>query len=415
MDARSSLNSTAATTSNRRVVITALGITQILAWGSSYYLPAVLARPIAADTGWPLTLVVGGVSLGLLAAGLAAPRVGLMIDRLGGRPVLAVGSVLIAAGQVILAFSQALPVYFLGWLVMGIGMGAGLYDAAFSTLGRLCGDGARRAITSLTLWGGFASTVCWPLSAYLVETLGWRGACLVYAALQLGISLPLHLSFIPRVRSAAAHVKAGREEAFRVDPKRRRALLILGSVLMLGAMISSVVSVHLLTILQARGLDLPSAVALGAVIGPSQVAARVIEISVGARFHPIWTMLAALSLIAVGIALLWSGFSIVAVALVLYGLGNGIYSIARGTLPLALFGSAGYATLMGRLAMPALMASALSPSLGAILLQIGGPNLAIGTLAVASLLALALALTLRAHAPRVTRRWGQRWGSRRSI
>jgi len=160
-------------------------------------------------------------------------------------------------------------------------------------------------------------------------------------------------------------------------------------------MISSVVSVQLLTVLQARGRDLPSAVALGAIIGPSQVAARVIEMAVGVRFHPIWTMLAALSLIAAGIALLWSGFSIVAVALVLYGLGNGIYSIARGTLPLALFGSDGYATLMGRLAMPALMASALSPSLGAILLEIGGPDLAIGTLAVASTIGVALVAALR--------------------
>jgi predicted MFS family arabinose efflux permease len=375
-------------------VITALGITQILAWGSSYYLPAVLAQPIAADTGWPLTMVVAGVSLGLLAAGLAAPFVGRSIDRLGGRPVLAVGSVLIASGQTILAISPSLPVYFLGWLLIGLGMSAGLYDAAFSTLGRLYGEGARRAITTLTLWGGFASTVCWPLSAILVETLGWRGTCLVYAALQVGLSLPLHLFLIPRVERTAIMPAALRKPAH-VDRSPLGALLLLGSILVLGATISSVVSVHLLTVLQARGIELSSAVALGAMIGPAQVVSRVIEMTVGLRFHPIWTMLAALGLNATGLFLLWTGLPILAAALVLYGLGNGIYSIARGTLPLALFGGDGYATLMGRLAMPALLASAVAPSLGAFLLDHGGPGLMIGTFATASAINVALTLVLR--------------------
>jgi predicted MFS family arabinose efflux permease len=380
---------------DRRVVITALGITQILAWGSSYYLPAVLAKPIAADTGWPLSLVVGGLSLGLLAAGLVAPRVGRTIDRLGGRPVLAFSSVLIASGQVTLALAHTLPIYFLAWLVMGVGMGAGLYDAAFSTLGRLYGEGARRAITSLTLWGGFASTVCWPLSAYLVETLGWRGACLVYASLQVCVSLPIHLLLMPRVPPAARSPEASQRERTPVDPQRRRALLLLGSILVLGAMISSVVSVHLLTVLQARGLDLATAVALGAMVGPSQVASRVIEMTVGVRFHPIWTMLTALGLIAAGLLLLWTGIPVPGAALVLYGLGNGIYSIARGTLPLALFGRDGYATLMGRLAMPALLASALSPSLGAFLLDVGGPGLMIATLVAAAATSVTLVVVLR--------------------
>jgi predicted MFS family arabinose efflux permease len=377
------------------VVISALGVTQILSWGSSYYLPAVLAKPIAADTGWPLSLVVGGLSLGLLASGLVAPRVGRTIDRLGGRPVLAFSSVLIASGQVLLALSTALPVYFLAWLVMGIGMGSGLYDAAFSTLGRLYGEGARRAISSLTLWGGFASTVCWPLSAYLAEALGWRGACLVYAALQVGVCLPIHLALMPRVPPAARPLEGSHRKAAPIDSRRRRALLLLGGILVLGAMISSVVSVHLLTVLQARGLDLTAAVALGAMVGPSQVASRVIERTVGMRFHPIWTMLAALGLIAAGLLLLWTGLPVPGAALVLYGLGNGIYSIARGTLPLALFGAEGYATLMGRLAMPAVLASALSPSLGAFLLDVGGPSLMVGTLAVAATASVTLVLILR--------------------
>ncbi len=181
-----------------RLIVPALGVTQIMAWGSSYYLPAVLAQPIAADTGWPLTWVVGGLSLGLLVAGLAAPFVGRQIHNYGGRPVLIASALLLAAGQLGLALSPNLPVFIAAWLVTGLGMSAGLYDAAFSTLGRLYGQGARQHITTLTLFGGFASTVCWPLSAFFLHELGWRGACVAYAAIQLLVCLTIYLFAIPR-------------------------------------------------------------------------------------------------------------------------------------------------------------------------------------------------------------------------
>ncbi len=287
-----------------RVVITALGITQILAWGSTYYLLAVLAKPIAQETGWPFALVVGGFSVGVLVSGLVSPRVGRTIDRLGGRLVLAASSVLIAAGQALLALATSPHLYMLAWIVIGAGMGAGLYDAAFGTLGRLYGERARRAITTLALWGGFASTVCWPLSAYLVEALGWRGACLVYAGIQIAVALPMHLLLMPRTPPARAASATGVGTDAPVNGFRRRALLLHGSVLVLAAMTSSVISVHLLTLLQARGVELATAVALGALIGPAQVASRVLEMTVGTRFHPVWTMLTALALIAAGLAVL---------------------------------------------------------------------------------------------------------------
>lgn len=377
-------------------VISALGITQILGFGSSYYLPAVLAGPIAAETGWSLSAVAAGLSVGLLASGLVSPRIGREIDRHGGRPVLAAGSVLLAAGQAMLALGQTLPVFFAGWLVIGIGMGAGLYDAAFSTLARLYGAKARRAIAAVTLWGGFASTVCWPLSAALVDAIGWRGTCLVYAALQLGLCLPLHL-LLPRARPAAERIGSPESLTARAEskPGRRRALLLLGCVFVLTAAISTTASVHLLTVLQASGFDLAAAVALGALIGPSQVAARLVEMTIGVRFHPIWTMLVATALIAAGLLLLLAGVSWAGAALVLYGAGNGIYSIARGTLPLSLFGPEGYASLMGRLVMPALLASALAPTLGAVLVSRGGPDLTVGLLAAAALVNVGLVLALR--------------------
>ena len=369
------------------VVITAVGITQILAWGSSFYLPAVLAKPIAADTGWSLGWVVGGLSVGLLAAGLVAPRIGRTIDIKGGRPVLVASSILLAAGLATLALAHSLPVYLMAWLVMGLGMGSGLYDAGFATLGRLYGRDARRAITTLTLWGGFASTVCWPLSAWLVEHFGWRGACAAYAAIHVLVSLPLHAFVVPDIGPVPSGGRFPGAKPGLPSPApltgatRTRAFALLATILTLGAVTASMIGVHLLTFLQARGLGLAAAVALGALVGPSQVCARVIEMTFGGHYHPIWTMAASVALVACGVLLLLVGFPILAVALALYGAGNGIGSIAKGTLPLALFGPDGYASLMGRLAMPSLLAQALSPSLGAILIEWSGPGAALGFLA----------------------------------
>lgn len=342
-----------------RVVIATLGITQILAWGSSFYLPAVLAQPIASDTGWSLGWVVGGLSVGLLATGLVAPRVGRTIDARGGRPVLVASSVLLAAGLATLALAHSLPVYLMAWLVMGLGMGSGLYDAGFATLGRLYGKEARRAITTLTLWGGFASTVCWPLSAWLVEHFGWRGACAAYAAIHVIVSLPLHALVVPGIGSVPADGQSsGAKPGLSSPPpltgtRRTRAFALLATILTLAAVTASMIGVHLLTFLQARGLGLAAAVALGALVGPSQVGARVIEMAFGRHYHPIWTMVASVALVAGGVMLLLLGFPILALALALYGAGNGIGSIAKGTLPLALFGPEGYASLMDGLRCPA--------------------------------------------------------------
>ena len=182
---------------NRHVIVSALGVTQILAWGSSFYLPAVLAAPTAADMGWSLPSVVAGLSCGLLLAGLVSPIVGRLIQNFGGRPVLAGSSLLFASALALMAMASTYLAYLFAWLLMGLGMASGLYDAGFATLGRLYGQGARSAITTLTLFGGFASTVCWPVSAFLVENFGWRAACFAYAAVHLFICPPLHLGLVP--------------------------------------------------------------------------------------------------------------------------------------------------------------------------------------------------------------------------
>jgi len=382
---------------DRRIVVTGLGLTQILAWGSSYYLPAVFAGPIALETGWSLTWVVGGLSLGLLVAGIVSPRVGRAINVKGGRPVLALSSVLLGAGLAGLSLADSLSVYFLAWLVIGIGMGAGLYDAGFATLGRLYGSDARRLIVVLTLFGGFASTVCWPLSAYLIEQFGWRGACLVYAGLHLVFALPLHALLVPGPADAPEESDdhaSGKHRPFSVHRERMPVFVLLAAAIALCSAISSIVSVHLLTFLQAGGLALASAVALGALVGPSQVGARVIEMVFGRYYHPIWTMLAATVLVTIGLCLLLIGFPILVFALMFYGAGIGVESIARGTLPLALFGPKNYAALMGSLALPSLVAQSVSPSFGAVLLQYGGSTMTLAVLTGMAALNAALVLML---------------------
>ncbi len=369
------------------MVVPALGITQILAWGSTFYLPAALAPFIAKDTGWSYETIIGGVSVGLLVAGLTSPRVGHLIVQRGGRPVLAGGALLLAAGLLGIGIAPSLPWYLAGWALIGLGMSAGLYDAAFSTLGNIYGSQSRSAITSLTLFGGFASTVWWPLSAYLAERVGWRGACLTYATIQVAIALPIQLLVLPRRRRMVdAHVDAKERTSIQLERGEYVVFALLALVLTIGAAILSIVGTHLLLILIARSLDVSVAVGLGAIVGPSQVGARVIEMLAGSRYHPVWTMVASAVLVAIAALMLTGGFPIIALAIALYGAGNGIGSIARGTVPLALFGPKRYPVLMGRLALPLLVAMAISPFIGGLIFQKGGAD---GVLALLTAMALA--------------------------
>lgn len=363
---------------SRPVTITALGIAQILGWGTSFYFPAVLAPPIAADTGWSFGWVVSGTSIGLLVAGLIAPPVCKIIDRRGGRPVLAASSLLFAAGLAIIGLAPNLAVYLAGWVVLGAGMGTGFYDTVFAALGKLYGKDARTPITNLTLFGGFASTVCWPLSALLAESFGWRGACLIYAAMHLVISLPLQMAVMPPLAPQAAPSAAGLAAKHAASAPsimhERTIFALLALILTISGGIGAIVIVHLLIFLQARGADFAFAVTLGTLFGPSQVGTRFVERLFGARYHPIWTMVASCVGMLIGLVLLLGAFPVLALTILLYGAGYGIMWIARGTLPLALFGPERFATLMGRLAFPSLIVQALSPTAGAWLIERSGAD-----------------------------------------
>ena len=380
-------------------MVATLGVAQILAWGSSYYLIAVLAKPIAAGTGWPMEWIVGGLSLGLLISGLVSPAVGRLIEARGGRPVLMASAGLLAAGLVTIGLAPALPVFVAGWAVLGLAMGAGLYDPVFAALGRVYGEQARPAIANVSLFGGFSSTVCWPLSAFLVEHAGWRGACLIYAAIALVVILPLYAVGFPREAAhrpdrAAPEVAPARAAG---NPRGRRfAIVTFAAIMTLASVITTVVSVHLLTLLQARGLGLAEAVGLGALFGPAQVGARALEVAFGKRHHPIWTLVISTLGVTAGLAMLMGAPAMIAAGILLYGAGSGVRAIARGTVPLALFGAGGYAALMGKLALPVLVAQAASPAIGAVLMRHFGAAGTMGALCAAAAVNIGLTLILLA-------------------
>lgn len=338
-----------------------LGTAQTLAWASSYYLPAILARPMAADAGVPVGTVWLAFSLSLLLSAAVGPSVGRAIDRLGGRPVLMGTSGLFALGLVLLALAKGPPVLFLGWIVVGLAMGAGLYEAAFAALVRLQGQQARGAITGITLLAGLASTVGWPLSAWMEVQFGWRGACLGWAALHLVLGLPLNAS-LPRTEAlpaAEALAPQGRDAS---APPRRHVAWVLAYVFAATWFVSSALAAHLPAMLMAGGLSLAGALAIGALVGPAQVAGRLLEFGGLRRFHPLWAARFAASMHPLGV-LVWMALGTVAapVFAVLHGLGNGMLTIAKGTLPLAFYGPVGYGRRQGWIVAPSRVAQAFSP------------------------------------------------------
>ncbi len=372
--------------------MTAFGIAQILGWGTSFYFPAVFAPPIVADTGWSLGLVVSGTSIGLLVGGLISPKVGEIIGGHGGRPVLCTSSLLFAAGLAAVGFAPNIAVFLLAWVVIGFGMGTGLYDAAFAALGQRYGRDARGPITTLTLFGGFASTICWPLSAYMIEHTGWRTACLIYAALHLLLALPL-LFAVTGQRKAAAGTATPLADTVNASPplqNERRVFILVAAILSIAAGVGSVVIVHFLIFLQSRGVAEAAAVALGTLFGPAQVGARVVERLFGSRYHPIWTMVGCCVLMALGLTLILGYFPWLVLAILLYGAGYGISWIGRGTLPLALFGPVRFPTLMGRIAFPSLIVQALAPSAGALMIERFGVDATIGVLTALALINVVL-------------------------
>jgi MFS family permease len=380
----------------RSAVIVALGVSQTLAWASSYYLPAILADPIAKGLGFSRAWVFAAFSMSLLIAALAGPRVGRLIDRRGGRGVLVLSNIVLAIGLVALASASGVVTMFAAWAVLGVGMALGLYDAGFATLAALYGRAARGPITGITLFAGFASTVSWPVSALLNDALGWRETCLVWAALNLIIGLPLNRLVLPAIAQPLHEQLA---HAASIGWKPYREMFLLAFVFAAAWFVTGAMAAHLPGLLERAGARPLEAVAAAALVGPAQVAARLVEFFVLHRAHPLMSarIAAALHPIGVGIFAL-TGVSGAAVFVVLYGAGNGLLTIARGTVPLALFGPLGYGERTGLLGAPARAAQAFAPLLFGLLLDAVGVS-ALLVSAGLCLAALSALFCLRAKPP----------------
>jgi Major Facilitator Superfamily len=344
-----------------------LGINQTLSWGMTFYLPAIIAGPVAVAFGQSGFRILGAFSWALLVAGACAPQVGKWIDRDGGRGALLASILVIAIGQAVLAWASNLAVWYLGWTIIGVGMSMGLYDAAFATVGGILGKEAGPCITGITLVAGFASSVFWTLGAVLIGALGWRGLLLAYAGLMLLVNLPMVWFLVPPA-SPRQHQDATRGNAPK-SPAQRQALVLLSAFFALRWFITSAIAVHILALLEGVQLTEAEAIGVAALIGPGQVAGRILEYVIGPRINLLVKARIGALLFPLGAGLLLLGGPVAATAFALmYGMSNGIMTINRGTLPLALFGPEGYARMLGWLAVPVLLAQATAPTVTASLI-----------------------------------------------
>jgi len=348
--------------------VLALGLAQTMAWGGSYYIPAILAAPMARDLGLATPTVFAVFSAALLLSAFIGPAAGRAIDRHGGHWVLMASNLIMSAGLFALGLAQGFFGLCLAWALLGLAMGMGLYEAGFATLAKLFGTGARGPISGITLFAGFASTVAWPFSTWLEAHYGWRGACMVWAVIMPLLGLPLNGWLLPRraeasVAAAVAAAPAGR-------PPGLLALALLAYVFAVAGFTSAAMAAHLPGMLTLAGASAATVVLAGALLGPAQVGARLLEIGVLRRWSPLVSATLANATHPLGVLLLMFWGAPAAIAFVLlHGGGNGILTIARGTLPLALFGPVGYGGRTGWLAVPARFAAAAAPVLFGLLLE----------------------------------------------
>jgi MFS family permease len=352
--------------------VSVLGLTEILSWGALFYPPVLTVPLIAADHGWSKSFAMGGFSVGLFVGGLVSRYVGALIDRFGGHVVMPVGSLIGTIGLVGIGLATNSYSYYAMWMLLGVAMAASLYDPAFATLGRIFGGNARAPITALTLAGGFASTVSWPATQFLIDAIGWRGAYLVYAALLALVAAPLHAFALPRGRVLQhADVKADSEPTLAPELKPASVLaphglafLLVAAAFSFYAFVPSALSAQLLAIFQRFGLAPATVVAIGMLFGPAQVLARICELGFARHVHPLWVARFSVGLLVAACALLMLlPFSALGAACfaMMYGMANGLMTIARGTVPLALFGAGGYGRLVGRIGGPFLVVQAVAP------------------------------------------------------
>ncbi len=356
------------------LVICGLGITQIIGWGTTYYALGALSQDIAATTGWSKALIFGAFSAALLLSGIISAHAGRYIDRHGGRRTMMWGSVFAALGCGMIGVYPHPATYVAGWLILGLAMRLATYDAAFASLAQIAGDKARRAISYLTLFGGLASTVFWPLSHYLSLNIGWSHTLLVYAVLHLAICLPIHAVVLKNARGEAQMETVVDDPVPPLTgPARTHAMALFAAALALNGIVFSAISAHVVPLFSGLGFGGEEAVFMAALIGPSQVASRIGEILMGAKLKATHLGLIAFGMLPVAIAIFAAGgfgWQVAIVFALLYGASNGLVTIAKGAVPLVLFGRKGYGEMLGILSAPNLVLNAAAPLAFALLLTV---------------------------------------------
>ena len=360
------------------IAVNALGITQITAWGTSFYCLGVLAKPIVADTGWAMTTVFLGFSVALLVMGFISTWVGRLIDRVGARAIMCFGTIIVSAGLVALSQVRDPISYLVVWAVLGIGMRCCLYDAAFAALVQVTPTRGRKAISYLTLYGAYASTVFWVIGHYLNEAYGWRGTLVAFAAINLVVCLPLNWLGLarrdpPEGASVAVAATAASPDGPALEGRMRVVGIVLFAVIMsLNGFLFGVISIQLVPLLEAAGLAGATAVWVASLKGHGQFAGRVVEIVFGRNLKAMTIARLAIATVPASLVLLFFArgdlWHLVAFTLLL-GASQGVITIVRGAVPLALFGSKGYGAVLGLIATPILLVNAFSPALFAFLVD----------------------------------------------
>jgi MFS family permease len=374
------------------LLIASLGVAQIISWGSLFYAIAVLGAAIRRDLGVSEVFLFGSFTAGLVVSGTISPLVGRLIDKHGGRFTLSIGSVIAAASMIVLAGSINSGMLLAGWLLAGAAMAFCLYDPAFATLSQHTGARYRQAVTALTLFGGFASTVFWLFSYTLMQAWGWRAALGVFAALHLMVCLPLHWWTIPRRMGTARHQTAPGSRPAASPGMGSARLGWLTASFALGTFVFSVVAVHIISLLTAAGLTLAQAVSISLLVGPMQVLGRIVELALGRRIRSVTVGLTAFGLMLVSLVALLKVQGPGAAPIIFvtaYGCGNGLLTIARGTVPGELFGLKGLGSVLGRISGASLYARSVAPASLPAMLAVGysghGSLMVLGVLALAGL------------------------------
>jgi len=365
------------------ISVNALGLSQITAWGTSSYCLGVLAKPIAAETGWDTSTVYLGFSIALVVMGLISTTVGRLIDRIGARAIMSIGTVIISAGLLALSQVRDQASYFAAWALLGVGMRCALYDAAFAALVQVVPSRGRLAISYLTLYGAYASTIFWVVGHYLNEAYGWRGTLVSFAAINFAVCLPLNWIGLSRREPPTMATDVKPAETSREGPVLEGRVRIVGIALFslimsMNGFVFGVISLQLVPLLESAGLAGAAAVWVASLKGHGQFGGRVVEIFFARNLKAmtvaritIAAVPPALLILALAHGQLWQ----LIVFTLLLGASQGVVTIVRGALPLALFGAKGYGAVLGLIATPILLINAFAPTIFALIVdQVGWHN-----------------------------------------